>query len=142
MLELPKEERKPLRIGYLESSRDWSHAKDMVRGMWMILQQPVAEDYVLGSGVRTTVRQFIAKVVAKYGATVEYRGEEVNEKGYINGDLAIEVDPEFYRPHELTDLVGNPRKAREQLGWTSEYDIDKLIDEMILNSYEIVRNEK
>ncbi len=124
----------PLHIGRLDSSRDWSHAKDMVKGMWMILQQSVPEDYVLGSGVRTTVRQFIEKVVQYYGHSVRWEGNAEDEKGYINDELAIVVDKRYYRPNELSDLVGNPSKAREKLGWKSEYTIDRLIEEMIQNS--------
>jgi len=124
----------PLHIGRLDSSRDWSHAKDMVKGMWMILQQSTPEDYVLGSGVRTTVRQFIEKVIRYYGFNVEWKGECVNEKGYINGELAVVVDTRYYRPNELSDLVGNPEKARNQLGWIPEYTIDGLIEEMVQHS--------
>lgn len=124
----------PLRIGRLDSSRDWSHAKDMVRGMWLILQQDKPEDFVLGSGVRTTVRQFIEKVIEQFGEKIRWEGEGVNEKGYINNKLAVITDERYYRPNELTDLVGNPQKAKDWLGWTQEYDIDKLIEEMIENS--------
>ena len=124
----------PLHIGRLDSSRDWSHAKDMVKGMWLILQQEKPEDFVLGSGVRTTVRQFIEKVIEQFGEKIRWEGEGVNEKGYINNQLAVITDERYYRPNELTDLVGNPQKAKDWLGWTQEYDIDKLIEEMIENS--------
>jgi GDPmannose 4,6-dehydratase len=127
-------EREPLYIGRLDSSRDWSHAKDMVKGMWLILQQDKPEDFVLGSGVKTTVRTFIEKVLNKFETVVEWRGSGVDEKGYINNELAIITDEKYYRPNELTDLVGNPKKAREKLGWSPEYDIDKLIGEMLYNS--------
>jgi GDPmannose 4,6-dehydratase len=123
-----------LRIGRLDSSRDWSHAKDMVKGMWMILQSSTPKDYVLGSGVRTTVRSFIEKVVEKYGYKVKWINSGVDEEGYIQDQLAIKVDPRYYRPNELSDLVGNSEKARTELGWKSEYDINGLIDEMIENS--------
>lgn len=126
--------RTPLHIGRLDSSRDWSHAKDMVKGMWMILQQSVPEDYVLGSGVRTSVRQFIEKVVQYYGYSVRWEGNAEDEKGYINDELAIVVDKRYYRPNELSDLVGDPSKAREKLGWIQEYTIDGLIEEMIEHS--------
>ena len=123
-----------LQIGRLDSSRDWSHAKDMVKGMWLILQSSTPKDYVLGSGVRTTVRSFIEKVVKKYNSEIVWKNSGVNEEGYINGELAIKVNPKYYRPNELSDLVGNPEKARTELGWTPSYNIDKLIDEMIVNS--------
>ena len=123
-----------LHIGRLDSSRDWSHAKDMVKGMWLILQQEKPEDFVLGSGVRTTVRQFIEKVIEQFGEKIRWEGEGVNEKGYINNELAVITDERYYRPNELTDLVGNPQKAKDWLGWTQEYNIDKLIEEMIENS--------
>ncbi len=129
-----KEEKNKLHIGRLDSSRDWSHAKDMVRGMWSILQQSEPEDFVLGSGVRTTVRSFIEKVCSKFGAKVEWRGEGIDEQGYINDELAIVVDPKYYRPNELSDLVGNPTKAKEKLNWQPEYTIDTLIDERVENS--------
>jgi GDPmannose 4,6-dehydratase len=131
---LSTNEKEVLQIGRLDSSRDWSHAKDMVKGMWMILQSSTPKDYVLGSGVRTTVRSFIEKVVKKFGVEIEWKNSGVNEEGYINGKLAIKINPKYYRPNELSDLVGNPEKARTELGWKSEYDIDGLIDEMIENS--------
>lgn len=127
-------EKTPLHIGRLDSSRDWSHAKDMVKGMWLMLQHSKPEDFVLASGKQTTVRTFIEKVVNKFGANVEWTGEGVGERGYINGELAVVVDSKYYRPNELTDLVGNPNKAKETLGWTHEYNIDSLIEEMVENS--------
>jgi len=129
-----KTKKTPLHIGRLDSSRDWSHAKDMVKGMWMILQESKPEDYVLGSGVRTTVRTFIEKVVKEFGHTIQWKESGVDEKGYIQDELAVVVDPRYYRPNELSDLVGNPEKAKTKLGWIQEYDIDKLIKEMIQNS--------
>lgn len=128
------EDKCPLHIGRLDSSRDWSHAKDMVKGMWLMLQHSKPEDFVLASGKQTTVRTFIEKVVNKFGYNVEWRGEGVEERGYINGELAVVVDSKYYRPNELTDLVGNPSKAKETLGWTHEYNIDSLIEEMVENS--------
>jgi GDPmannose 4,6-dehydratase len=127
-------EKTPLHIGRLDSSRDWSHAKDMVKGMWLMLQHSKPEDFVLASGKQTTVRTFIEKVVNKFKANVEWKGEGVEERGYINGELAVVVDSKYYRPNELTDLVGNPNKAKETLGWTHEYNIDSLIEEMVENS--------
>jgi GDPmannose 4,6-dehydratase len=126
--------KEPLHIGKLDSSRDWSHAKDMVKGMWLILQSSQPEDYVLGSGVRTTVRTFIEKVVKAFGFNVEWKGTGLEEKGYIQDELAVIVDTKYYRPNELNDLVGNPEKARSKLGWKPEYTIDTLIKEMIKNS--------
>jgi GDPmannose 4,6-dehydratase len=128
------EDKTALHIGRLDSSRDWSHAKDMVKGMWLMLQHSKPEDFVLASGKQTTVRTFIEKVVNKFGANVEWTGEGVEERGYINGELAVVVDSKYYRPNELTDLVGNPNKAKETLGWTHEYNIDSLIEEMVENS--------
>jgi GDPmannose 4,6-dehydratase len=127
-------EKTPLHIGRLDSSRDWSHAKDMVKGMWLMLQHSKPEDFVLASGKQTTVRTFIEKVINKFGSNVEWKGEGVEERGYINGELAVIVDSKYYRPNELTDLVGNPSKAKETLGWTHEYNIDSLIEEMVDNS--------
>jgi GDPmannose 4,6-dehydratase len=129
-----KEVKSPLYIGRLDSSRDWSHAKDMVKGMWLMLQHSKPEDFVLSSGKQTTVRSFIEKVVNKFKTKVEWRGEGVEERGYINGELAVIVDSKYYRPNELTDLVGNSTKARTELGWKNEYDIDSLINEMVENS--------
>ena len=126
--------REPLYIGRLDSSRDWSHAKDMVKGMWLMLQQDNPEDFVLASGIQTTVRTFIEKVLSYFNSTVVWKDSGIHEKGYINDELAIITDEKYYRPNELTDLVGNPKKAREKLGWTPEYNIDKLIEEMIQNS--------
>ncbi len=129
-------------IGNLEAKRDWGHAKDYVEAMYLILQQPVAEDYVIATGVTTTVRDFISKSFAHCGVEIGFRGEGVDEKGYVvksnNPDFNLEpgrevvaVDPRYFRPTEVDLLIGDATKARTQLGWQPKYNLDMLVAEMM-----------
>jgi GDPmannose 4,6-dehydratase len=117
-------------IGNLESRRDWGHAKDYVKAMWLMLQQPWAMDFIIASGKTYSVREFIEIVVKKLNKTIEWSGEGVNEVGILDGTVMIGVSKEFYRPDNETLLVGN-NKSIEELGWTREYDIHSLIEDMI-----------
>ena len=126
-----------LQLGNYESTRDWGHAKDYVQGIWLTLQQSTPRDYLLATGVQTSIRDFIKMVLVKLGErfpqleTIEWRGEGRDEKVYINGEVAIQLDPKYIRPNELTDLRGDPTEAEEQLGWKREYDLPALIDDMM-----------
>ncbi len=121
-----------LYLGNLSAKRDWGHAKDYVEGMWKILQHDTPDDFVLATGVTTSVRDFCFKAFKKAGLEIEFRGEGLNEKGFAkDGRIIVEVDPEYFRPTEVELLLGDSMKAREKLGWKPEYSLDELIDEMI-----------
>ena len=117
-------------IGNLESRRDWGHAKDYVKAMWLMLQQPWAMDFIIASGKTYSVREFIEIAMKKMNKTIEWSGEGTNEVGIIDGESMVKVSEEFYQSNNNILLVGN-NDAIEKLGWTREYDIDSLIEEMI-----------
>lgn len=122
-----------LYLGNLSAQRDWGHAKDYVEGMWMILQQDQPEDFVLATGVTTTVRSFCEKAFAAAGIPVVWVGEEEQEKGIHaeTGDVLIEIDPRYFRPTEVDQLLGDATKAKEKLGWQPRYTVDEMIREMV-----------
>ncbi|MDR2853952.1 MAG: GDP-mannose 4,6-dehydratase [Prevotellaceae bacterium] len=151
-----------LYLGNLSAQRDWGHAKDYVRAMYLILQQDQPSDYVIATGITTTVRDFVKMAFAELGLTVEFSGEGVNEKGKIVkidknvfgkmcaenhlpqgeslvGKTVVHVDPAYFRPTEVELLIGDPTKANTQLGWTPEYDLPALIKDMILNDIKEVK---
>lgn len=115
-----------LELGNLNARRDWGHAKDYVRAMWMMLQQPDPDDYIVSSGEQHSVREFIEKVVS----TIRWEGEGIDEKGYIDDKLVIQVSKEFYRPCEVDTLLGDPTKIRA-IGWSSEFTFDDLVKDMV-----------
>jgi len=120
-------------LGNLEAKRDWGHAKDYVEGMWRMLQQDEAEDYVLATGKTTTVRQFCERSFHHAGIEIVWEGEGVNEvgKNKETGDVIVEIDPTYFRPTEVDLLIGDPSKAKEILGWEPTYTVDDLIKEMV-----------
>ena len=126
----------PLHIGNLDASRDWSHAKDIVYGIYLIMQHNIPDDFVLASGIQVSVRSFIEKSLQKVNKTIIWHGSGENEKGYdsITNQLLVIVDPKYFRPNELYHLKGDSTKARNILGWNPTYNLDSLIDEMLLNS--------
>ena len=128
-----KDKSSVLRIGNLDAKRDWGYAKDYVEGMWLMLQQEEAEDYVLASGETHSVREFVEKAFAVIGVIVEWKGIGVEEKGYNkeNGDLLVEVNPEFYRPAEVDLLIGDPRKAEQRLQWKRKVAFDEIVRRMV-----------
>ena len=106
-------------LGNLDARRDWGHARDYVEGMWRILQQDTADDYVLATGETHTVREFVEQAFAETGRDIVWRGTGVDENG-LDGDsgrVLVEVDPRYFRPTEVDLLIGDPGKARERLGW-------------------------
>lgn len=122
-----------LYLGNLSAKRDWGHAKDYVEGMWKILQADKPEDFVLATGVTTTIRDFCLKAFKKAGIELEFTGDGIEEKGVDTktGKVVIEVDPVYFRPTEVELLLGDAAKAKERLNWVPKYDLDTMIDEMI-----------
>lgn len=122
-----------LYLGNLSSKRDWGHAKDYVEGMWRILQQDSPKDYVLATGVTTTIRDFCLMAFKEAGIELEFVGEGVDERGIDKntGKVLVEVDPRYFRPTEVDLLLGDSSKARRELGWTPKYDLPALIKEMV-----------
>jgi GDPmannose 4,6-dehydratase len=123
-----------LQLGNLNATRDFGHSKDYIRGMWMILQHDTPIDYVLATKHRVTVREFV-NISFKAAGLGELRwvGEGINEKGYINGETCpiVEVSEKYFRPYDLTDLIGDSSKAKHELGWREEYTLQEIINEMV-----------
>jgi len=137
-----------LYLGNLDAKRDWGHAKDYVRMMWMILQAKEAEDWVIATGITTTVRDFVKKSFKILGIDIAFKGEGVNEIGYVEksnnskyqipvGKEIINIDPTYYRPTEVDLLVGDASKAKEKLGWTPQITLDQMIEEMVLSDLKL-----
>ncbi|MBK6802839.1 MAG: GDP-mannose 4,6-dehydratase [Novosphingobium sp.] len=122
-----------LYLGNLDAKRDWGHAREYVRGMWLMLQQDVPDDYVLATGETNTVRQFVEWAFEDCGIAIEWRGEGVEEKGYCkaSGALRVAIDPRYFRPTEVDLLIGDPTKAHEKLGWKHETPVRELAREMV-----------
>jgi GDPmannose 4,6-dehydratase len=122
-----------LYLGNLDAKRDWGHAREYVRGMWLMLQQDQPDDYVLATGQTNTVRSFVEKAFAHVGVTLDWQGEGVDEKGICRktGKVLVQVDPRYFRPTEVDLLIGNPEKAYRKLGWKHETDMDALLAEMV-----------
>jgi len=138
-----------LYIGNMDSKRDWGHAKDYIEAMWLMLQQEKPEDFVISTGVTTSVREFIKMAFAKAGITLEFEGTGKNEVGIVQsidrsssdtaefgptiqkGDIVVRVDPRYFRPTEVDLLIGDSKKALDLLGWQPKYDIHTLIEEMV-----------
>ncbi len=122
-----------LHLGNLDAKRDWGHAKDYVEAMWLMLQQDVADDYVIATGQTHSVRKFAQKAFAYVGIEIAWRGQGLDEIGYdINtGEVVIQIDPYFFRPTEVDVLLGNPEKAKKILGWSPQVTFEKLIREMV-----------
>lgn len=123
----------PLRIGNLESRRDWGHAADYVEGMWLMLQQDLPDDYILAMGQVHSVRDFIEIVFRKLDFEIIWEGSGIDEKGIDSksGKVLIEVDPQYFRPAEVDWLCGDASKARKILNWSPKYSFDDLVDDMI-----------
>ena len=137
-----------LYLGNLDAKRDWGHAKDYVRMMWMILQAKEAEDWVIATGITTTVRDFVKKSFKVLGVDIAFKGKGVNEIGYVEksnnpkfqipvGKEIINIDPTYYRPTEVDLLVGDASKAKEKLGWTPQITLDQMIEEMVLSDLKL-----
>lgn len=152
-------------MGNLSSKRDWGHAKDYIKAMYLILQQDTADDYVISTGVTTTIRDFIKMSFIEVGVDVEFRGEDEKEEGYIVGvdenkfskivgaeylegfierigQSVVGVDPAYFRPTEVDILIGDNTKARTKLGWEPTYDLKALCQDMVVHDVELMKKEE
>jgi GDPmannose 4,6-dehydratase len=122
-----------LYLGNLDAKRDWGHAREYVRGMWLMLQQDEPDDYVLATGETTIVRDFVTKAFSETGVTINWSGEGVGEKGTCaeTGKVLVEVDPRYFRPTEVELLIGDPSKAKDKLNWVHETKWEQLCAEMV-----------
>ncbi|MDX3977216.1 GDP-mannose 4,6-dehydratase [Shinella sp.] len=130
-------------LGNLDAKRDWGHAKEYVRGMWLMLQQPQGDDYVLATGTTTTVRQFAEWCFAEVGMTIRWEGQGVDEKGFDaeTGKCLISIDPRYFRPTEVDLLLGDPKKAETVLGWRHETSAHDLAREMVREDLKLMQKE-
>lgn len=131
-----------LQLGNLDAKRDWGHAKDYVEGMWLMMQQSTPEDFVLATGITTSVREFVIRCFRYAGIEIEFKGNGIDEKAYVlkcskteyslpEGKQVLEIHPRYFRPAEVDLLLGDATKARTKLGWQPKYSLDMLIDEMM-----------
>ena len=138
-IRLGKQEK--LYLGNLDAKRDWGHAREYVRGMWMMLQQDEADDYVLATGETTEVRQFVTWAFEDVGINLIWRGEGVDEKGYdaLSGKCIVEIDPRYFRPTEVDLLIGDPSKAHQKLGWKHDTSVRDLCREMVNEDLKVMQ---
>ncbi|MGZ3948810.1 MAG: GDP-mannose 4,6-dehydratase, partial [Flavisolibacter sp.] len=141
-----------LYMGNIDAKRDWGHAKDYVEAMWLILQQDQPEDYVIATGLTTSVRDFIKMSFQQVGVEVEFKGEGVNEKGYVKsctsdyaftqGQEVMCIDPKYFRPTEVELLIGDATKAQQKLGWKPRYSLAQMVSEMVEADLETFKREQ
>ncbi len=150
-----------LYLGNLSAQRDWGHAKDYIEAMWLILQQEKPEDFVIATGVTTTVRDFVRMSFAELGIEIEFSGKDENEKGVIIGvdvelisrlglnpdkiflgSTVIRVDPKYYRPTEVDLLLGDPTKSKTKLGWQPRYDLPALVNDMVTSDLHLMKKDE
>lgn len=124
-----------LELGNLDAKRDWGHAKDYVNAMWLMLQQDTPDDYVIATGEQHSVREFVEIAANYFGMNIVWQGDGIDEVGIdtITNRVVVKVNPEFFRPAEVETLLGDPSKAKEQLGWVPEYSFDDLVLDMCDN---------
>tara|TARA_B110000046_G_scaffold58845_1_gene65998 strand:- start:33 stop:1208 length:1176 start_codon:yes stop_codon:yes gene_type:complete len=140
-------------LGNLDAQRDWGHAKDYVRMMWMILQAKQPEDWVIATGKTTTVRDFVKTAFSEVGIELEFKGTGDQEKAFVSrcsndefqleiGKEVLSIDPNYYRPTEVDFLVGDPTKAKEKLGWVAEHDLASLVKDMMKSDINLMRKDQ
>jgi GDPmannose 4,6-dehydratase len=140
-------------LGNLSAKRDWGHAKDYVKAMHLILQHDKPDDFVIATGVTTEVRDFVRLAFSELGIKVEFKGEGINEKGFVvscsnpkfqleSGKEVLSIDPRYFRPTEVELLIGDPTKAKTQLGWEPEYDLRGLVNDMVTSDVKLVERDK
>jgi len=142
-----------LYLGNMDALRDWGHAKDYVRMQWMMLQQEHADDYVIATGNQISVREFVSLAASEVGVVLEFQGRGVDEVGVVKsvdkalapslsvGDVIVKVDPRYFRPAEVETLLGDPTKAREQMGWEPEITVEQMCAEMVANDVEVAKRD-
>ena len=142
-----------LHLGNLDARRDWGHAKDYVEAMWLMLQQEKPEDYVIATGVTTSVRDFVKLAFAEVGIRLEFKGKGVGEVAIVDsclnpefqipeGTVVVKIDPDYHRPTEVDLLIGDASKCREKLNWTPKYNLEELVKEMMESDIKIFQKEK
>lgn len=142
-----------LYLGNLDAKRDWGHAKDYVEAMWLMLQQDKPDDYVIATGVTTSVRELAVMAFGELGIKLEFEGEGIHETGVVvscsnpefqlkEGEVVIRIDPEYHRPTEVDLLVGDSSKCKKQLNWTPKYSLEELIKEMVGADLKLFQKEK
>jgi len=142
-----------LYLGNLSAKRDWGHAKDYVRAMYLMLQQDKPEDFVIATGVTTMVKDFVQQAFAEAGIEIEFKGKGLDETGIVvscrnsdhiiaPGKVVVQVDPAYFRPTEVDLLLGDPTKAKTKLNWEPEYDLTALVKDMIDNDLKLAKKEK
>jgi GDPmannose 4,6-dehydratase len=142
-----------LYLGNLDAKRDWGHAKDYVEAMWRILQQDQPEDYVIATGITTSVRDFVRMSFREIGVELEFKGSGIEETGIVvassNPDYMLEVgstvvavDPRYFRPTEVELLIGDPSKAQQKLGWKPKYNLQSMCSEMVVSDIELFRRDQ
>lgn len=140
-------------LGNLDAKRDWGHAKDYIEAMWLILQQKEPEDFVIATGITTTVRDFVRMAFSEVGIEVDFEGKGVEEVGRVarcvnpefqlpEGKVVLKVDPAYYRPTEVDLLIGDPTKAKEKLGWKLKYDLPALVKDMVSSDVQLFQRDK
>jgi len=131
-------------LGNLDAERDWGHARDYVEGMWMMLQQDEPDDYVLATGEKHSVREFVERAFDHVGRAIAWRGSGVDETGIDakSGQILVEIDPRYFRPTEVDLLLGDPGKARQKLGWRHKTSFADLVREMVEGDRSEVRSER
>lgn len=132
-----------LHLGNLDAQRDWGHAKDYVEGMWRILQQDTPDDFVLATGVTTSIRDFVTLAFEEVDITLSWRGEGVDEEGFCpeTGNVLVKVDPRYFRPAEVELLIGDASKAKQNLGWTATTPLSELCREMVQSDLALFEKE-
>ncbi len=140
-------------LGNMDAKRDWGHAKDYIKAMWLILQQEKAEDYVIATGVTTKVRDFVKMSFGEVGIELDFSGEGENEVGRVVacnnpefqveiGKEVVKVDPAYYRPTEVELLIGDPTKSKTKLGWEPEYDLAGLVKDMMQSDVKLMKKDR
>ena len=132
---IQEEKQSILRLGNLDAKRDWGHARDFVEAMWLMLQQDIPDDYVISTGEQYSVREFVDRAAPYFGMDIKWRNEGLNEIGVDKntGQLRVVVDPKYFRPAEVDTLLGDPSKAKKNLGWKPKTSFDELVKEMCEN---------
>jgi GDPmannose 4,6-dehydratase len=135
---ISKSKQEFIELGNLDARRDWGHARDFVKGMWLMLQQDKPDDYVLATGITRTVREFVEKAFLVIGVKIVWEGNGIYEVGKSaqSGNILVKVDPKFYRPSEVDILIGDATKAKKKLGWSPEISFESLVEEMVKKDLE------